>query len=223
MKQLDLTGVRYGRLTIVARAGLSARGETQWVAHCDCGNAHVVKTRHLRHGGTQSCGCMRNELASARLSRRLTKHGLSRTRAYNIWHSMMARCYDPRHKAYPGYGARGIKVCERWHSVEAFVVDMDEPPTRGHSIDRIDNTKGYEPGNCRWATAREQAQNRSSSVFHEHAGLRLCLSEWANRVGISPDTLAKRLIAGYPFELAITQRVRGGSELRRVNELERAS
>lgn len=133
------------------------------------------------------------------------KHGLSGTPEYKAWQQMRLRCTDPKHKAYPGYGGRGITVCARWlQSVAAFVADMGPKPSPRHELDRIENDKGYEPGNCRWVTRKVNGRNRRSNRWVTFNGETLTIAEWSERTGIPRDTLKKRLDGGWTDESAIT-------------------
>lgn len=151
--KFELTGQRFERLVVTGIDRKSAHG-TVWRCQCDCGNERVVREDHLRSGNTKSCGCLRVERSRAST----TKHGVGGTPEYNAWYNMIQRCDDPTHLAYPDYGGRGITVCPEWRDVSRFVADMGRRPT-GLSLDRVDNERGYEPGNCRWSTRREQATN----------------------------------------------------------------
>lgn len=122
---------------------------------------------------------------------------------------MRLRCIDPKHKAYPNYGGRGITVCDRWmDDPQAFVDDMGLKPSRKHEIDRIDNNRGYFPDNCRWATRSENTRNRRSNRVLDAFGRSMTLVEWSQATGIGPDTITKRLDAGWSVEDALTKQAR---------------
>lgn len=173
----DIAGQRFGRMVAVARAGTNKHKRAVWSLVCDCGTLTYSEVQPLRSGGKVSCGCHRRDVirAIATHSQPLAaaanrKHGHCasrdygetriRTSEYRTWDAMRARCGNPNNNRYRIYGARGITVCARWiNSFENFLADMGPKPTPKHSIDRIDPDGNYEPTNCRWATAKEQAAN----------------------------------------------------------------
>lgn len=169
---------------------------------CDCG-AVVIKTRrHLVHDEIRSCGC----LAKARTREVHRRHDHAsrggKSKLYRTWRSMMQRCYRVREKGYKHYGARGIKVCDRWHDFANFLADMGDAP-EGMSLDRIDNAKGYSPDNCRWATRVQQARNTRLTRMVTYNGVTKALGDWADEIGIARGTLQRRLSIGWPIEKAL--------------------
>ena len=157
---IDESGNRYGRLLVRERADNANDGEARWLCACECGNSAVVRGVMLRQGRTRSCGCLyRESRSSIALSHGLARRGAVAPELY-VWESMRQRCLNPKNHAYHRYGGAGIRICDRWaESFSNFIADMGRRPD-GKSIDRIDNTKGYEPSNCRWATAKEQSANK---------------------------------------------------------------
>lgn len=133
-----------------------------------------------------------------------SKHGGHGTLTYARWKSMMQRCNQPGASNFKYYGAKGVFVCDRWHDFAAFRADMGECPSKESTLDRIDNTKGYEPGNCRWATMVEQNRNRSHCVELTHQGRTMILRDWADEIGMSANALAQRLYLGWSVERALT-------------------
>ncbi len=168
---------------------------------CVCGYTSDVGSHALVHGLSKSCGCLTREA----FVERLYTHGRSKTLEHVSWASMKSRCSNKNFDCYKKYGARGIRVCKRWTKFENFYADMGPRPSVDHSLDRVDNSGDYEPGNCRWATREQQARNRRSNINISAFGETLCLSEWCRRLGVSFFMARKRIKQGMEPILALTK------------------
>lgn len=220
MQAIPVTpGERFGRLTVIKEAPRLAPTPSQRASHhlagdrtvecrCDCGTVATVRLAKLRHGRTRSCGCLFRETAAS-IGRRPSrqKHGLCKHPLYGTWATMMKRCYNPKQPKWRNYGARGIKVCARWHDIRHFLDDISRdlgPRPRSCSIDRINNDGDYEPGNVRWATAAQQGRNRRGNRYLTAFGRTMPIVDWARELGVHPTTLQRRLRAGWSAERAVS-------------------
>ncbi len=153
--RIDMKGRRCGRLLVLSFCAPVGDGRAKWLCLCDCGKQVSVLGKHLRCGNTRSCGCIQREV----VAHRSRTHGLSGSPTYMSWAAMKSRCGNPKQRSYENYGAKGVKVCERWiKSFAAFLADMGERP-EGMTLDRINPFGDYKPSNCRWAGPTDQSRN----------------------------------------------------------------
>lgn len=178
MDMLNLSGQRFGRWTVTTEGPRRGKYVRRWSCRCDCGGEGLVSQSNLLRGVSKSCGCLMRDVTAAR-NRASAKHGHASNAAgnkpsptYRSWVAMMVRCTWKKHPAYDRYGGAGIKVCERWQDFSLFLADMGERPGLDRSLDRIDGTLGYEPGNVRWATRSEQNRNRKPRSEWKNGGRR---------------------------------------------------
>lgn len=202
---LDLTGQRFKRLVVTSRAANRGR-KPSWNCVCDCGKQVIARASDLRSGRHGSCGCLHKEIVT--FHGNAGKHGLPKTKShsYGCWISMKSRCLTPRNTGYRFYGARGITVCDRWaRSFSDFLSDMGEAPSRKHTLDRYPDQGGnYEPGNVRWATRKQQSNNRRVNRLLVFRGMRKTVSEWCDHLGLNEHRVRSRLRAGWTAEQALT-------------------
>lgn len=207
----SIVGNRFGRLI-----GLERLPDRKVRVQCDCGIEKIVHMSHLVQGRTRSCGCLHREVTSKMLTERQTTHGYFGTKIYSVWNSMLDRCCNPRHYSYARYGGRGITVCERWFKFENFLADMGEAPA-GLTLDRIDNDNGYSPENCRWATVRQQMNNRGTCRLLTHAGRTQNVTQWAEELGIPRKGIYDLLYRGIPEDEVIAHACEHGvSDVKQV-------
>ena len=197
----DLTGRRFGHFTAIRRIPVAecSRNFVYWECLCDCGSVTAVRARFLVEGQKKNCGCMYRLKTHGH-----ARKGARRAKEYCCWVQIKDRCYNPRRAAYAWYGGRGIVMCDAWKdSYETFLRDMGPRPPN-HSIDRIDPNGNYEPGNCRWASRLEQANNKRSSVVLEFNGQRLTVNQWARLLHVPSTTIRRRLQLKWPIERVLT-------------------
>lgn len=191
-ENIDFAGQRFGRLLVISKSSTPYK----WRCKCDCGNKKEINIYSLLNRATKSCGCISIEKAKERAT-----HGKSRTSEHNIWKTIKQRCYNKNLDSYKRYGARGIKMCARWrNSFPYFLEDMGNRPSLKHSIERIDNNKGYYKSNCRWATMKDQCANRRNSVFITIHGATKRISEWCHLSGITISAAYGRMNRGWSYE-----------------------
>ena len=212
----DISSLAEGtRVSAVLRLERRPRGKqihTFAIFRCACGREAGAWASALRNGVTKSCGCLHSEVAA----RTSTKHGRYKgaQRRHPLcatWIGMQVRCYHSSAAEYPYYGGRGIRVCRRWsgaNGFENFVSDMGPRP-KGHTLDRVDNAKGYSPKNCRWATPTQQRNNVRRNRLVEVNCVSRTLGEWSAVTGIGRTTISARLDKGWSAEMAVGTPVRG--------------
>lgn len=191
-KPVDLTGQRIGKWSVVREGTKSNWDRRRWVCRCECGREQLVNAGDLQKG--ESLGCK----YCANREKKVT-HGMTKTPTFVSWTRMLQRCYNSKYNRFNDYGGRGITVCDRWRdSFETFFKDMGERP-RGLTLERIDNNGNYDPDNCRWATPKEQAENRRNNVWIEWQGETKTQADWARQLGVSNGFINYYLKRGIPF------------------------
>jgi hypothetical protein len=195
----NLLGQTFARLTVIAYAGQNKHTAHLWTCQCECGNTHTAKASNLRTGHTKSCGCIPT---GTKKHGHTWRGGVSSE--YLAWKNLRARCIDEKNRNYRWYGAKGIKVCDRWlNSFENFLCDMGSKPSSKHSIERKDVHGNYEPDNCIWATREEQDRNRGNNVFVEIEGEKKTVSEWCREKAIPTATIFARIKRGWTPEKVV--------------------
>ena len=210
---INLTGERFGRLVVLEQAE-SVKGRIAWLCQCDCGNTKIATSQVLRKGLTTSCGCYKSEVAR----KRATKHLLCDSSLYDSYHNMIKRCTNENCDHYKWYGGEGKTVCDEWLGENGFLVFSEWALSHGFKehlqIDRIDNSKGYSPDNCRWVTNKENSRNRRSNHLVTIDGETKTLIEWCETYGISDQVVRARISSlGWDDIKAITTpKLRNGKE-----------
>lgn len=196
-------GLKFNRLTLL-RLDVVRNRRRYGLFLCDCGSQTVREVSSVVTLGVKSCGCLTKETAAA-TGRLNATHGKSGSDEFMVWNKMLQRCSNPKATSYPHYGGRGIAVCERWRKFENFYADMGQRPSQKHSIERIDVNGNYEPANCKWATATEQARNTTKTVRIVVAGETKVLAQAVEESGINRTTVKSRMARGMTAEQALTK------------------
>ena len=192
----DISGQKFGRLTVIKRVDSDSKGNSRWLCKCDCGKKNIVLGYCLKRHDTKSCGCLKIQHGHTK--------GNKKSKTYIAWISIWQRCTNPNNKDYHNYGGRGIKMCKRWNKFENFLEDMGEVPC-GCQIDRINNNLGYSPSNCRWTTAKNNNRNRRNNHLETYNGRTQCLAAWADEYKIPYKILWARLYTSHwSVEKALT-------------------
>lgn len=189
-KAIDLTGERFGKLTVIEYAG-SKNKHTMWKCKCDCENETIISGDSLKRGKSKSCGCLQRKA--------VTKHKMYDTRIYHIWRHMKERCYNKNYKRYSDYGGRGITICDEWKN--DFAAFYNWAITNGYAddltIDRIDVNGNYESSNCRWVDMKTQQNNRRNNHLVTVNGVTYTIAEWSKITGLNHNTIYGRLKRGW--------------------------
>lgn len=211
---VDLTDREFGYLRVVRLSrkvkapGHKTTTYILWMCECVCGARVEVTGANLR-SGQKSCGCMKGKLISKAMMKHGHKAAHETTAEYRAWCKIRERCCNPNDAAFSRYGGRGINICDRWlESYEAFYQDMGDKPSSDHSVDRIDNSKGYSPENCRWATRHEQANNKRNNKMLTAGGRQMTMAQWAREMRLKVGTIQSRLKCGWSEEDAVMRPVR---------------
>lgn len=222
----DLTGQRFGRLVAVSQAGKANNGNAKWLCKCDCGGEKVVASWGLKSGQTQSCGCIKREQNTEMFATHGDSRKGNRTRLYNIWAGMKNRCYNKRSaELYGKYGKRGISVCNEWR--ESYTAFREWALSNGYNdsltIDRIDPSGDYCPENCRWATQKQQQNNRTNNHYITFCGETKTMAEWGDLAGFGRSVLEHRLSRGWTVQDALMtprQSIKNGKRIYVPSKLE---
>lgn len=209
--KIDLTGQRYGKLTVIGIAVDEVGKKKKWLCLCDCGKEAIISSSNLRSGHTKSCiKCGHDEVRSQQL-----KHGYSNTHIYYVWNTMLSRCERPNAKSYFDYGGRGIKVCAEWHDAATFISwALENGYATGMEIDRIDVDGDYCPQNCRFIPRLENANNKTNNKLIEYNGEIKTLADWSRYFCVNYKNLSRNLKKGYSLEEAV-QREKTGDRTHR--------
>lgn len=208
----EMIGNTFNRLTILERRYEPKHRRTKFLCKCECGNECIVDRQKILSGHTKSCGCLQKEKTSKAkyIHGQAGVNGKNKSDLYRVWSSMKERCQNPNNKAYKNYGERGIVVCDEWQDFTIFNSwAKDTGYKKGLTIDRIDNDKGYNPDNCRWATRTEQGRNKRNTIFIKHKGKEMPLVALAEKKSIKYRLLYDRLFSqGWDINKAVNEPVK---------------
>jgi len=208
----DLTGNRYGSFLVIGITKVVSNDgfrRTLQICRCDCGNIRTIEASVLRRGKQKSCGCYRNDV-----------YGMGNTAEYNAWYGAKQRCYDHKHNYYRDYGGRGITMSSEWRaSFLTFLADMGFKHSPQHSLERINNNKGYSKDNCKWVTRIEQHSNTRANVYVTAFGERFTVAEWGRRLGVSCACVHAALKRGRTIEWLARRDVCSPLSLYRISAL----
>lgn len=189
----DLTGQRFGKLTVLSLLDKRHNNHRVYLCQCDCGKQVEAIHSSLNNKHRSSCGCLAKPL-----------RGLSKTHFYKKWVNMHRRCYQPHNAQYHRYGARGVRVCDKWHAFLSFYEDMSPSYFPGATLDRKENDGDYSPQNCQWATPFTQANNRRNNIRLTLNGRTQTISQWSRETGLHKTCIRRRLLAGWTVKGALT-------------------
>lgn len=195
----DLTGLKFNHFTAIEVAE-NRNGVYYWLWKCDCGALLKIKGSLVTRKNKPQKSC------KDCYSKRRILHGQTNTKEFFAWRGILSRCNDKNSKSYSSYGGRGIFVCDRWLEFKNFYEDMGKAPSKKHSIDRINNDKGYFKENCRWATSKMQVLNRRNTRYIEYNGIKKSISEWAESLGMHYAKLFNRINRGWDIEKALNKK-----------------
>jgi hypothetical protein len=206
LRRVDLTGQKFNRLLVIKRAKkVDSGGRAFWECVCDCGNFVIAEGYGLKSGGVKQCHFCKIK----QISIKNTTHGCSPTRLYNIWTNMKTRCSNPNYEMFNSYGGKGISLCSEWESFENFKLwSLSHGYNEKLTIDRIDNSNGYNPDNCKWSTMKQQQNNRTNNHLVKFNGEILTLKQWSEKLNISYPTLLGRFYRGWSATKALTTPIR---------------
>jgi len=195
---IDLTGQRFGKLIAIESTKGDEHGNRLWLCKCDCGKEKVIIGASLTAHKTKSCGCLRNSREN-----HAHTHLYSGTPTYSVWCGMIQRCTNPNRNNWESYGGRGITIDPSWYKFENFLADMKEKPGNEYSIDRIDNSRGYSPENCKWSTRKEQHSNTQRTRYLTYNGETLSVMQWEQKTHIGHKRIESRISRGWSIEEAL--------------------